>query len=170
MAYFIGQALGLVATACCAVTPLMKKKWQMLVIVAAANLLFALNMLLIGQVSSAIYLYLVAIVQAVISYWHVQKDKPVTMAENVIFLILYVGCGAIGYKSALDLLPIVGAVFNMLATFQRDEQKTRVLILLNAICFFIFCLAVGSTSMFAELLGMITTTIAMVKYRKQKKA
>ena len=170
MAYYIGQALGLVATVCCFVTPLMKKKWQMLVIVAASNLLFALNLLLINQVSSAIYLYLVAIVQAVLSYWHVQKDKPVTKIENVVFLILYVVCGAIGFKRALDILPIVGAVFNMLATFQRDEQKTRVLILLNALCFFVFCAAVGSTSMFAELLAMVTTIIAMVKYRKQKNA
>ena len=89
MAYYIGQALGLVATVCCFVTPLFKKKWQMLVIVAVSNLLFALNLLLIGQVSSAIYLYLVAIVQAVISYWHVQNDKPVTKAENIVFLILY---------------------------------------------------------------------------------
>ena len=170
MAYYIGQALGLVATVCCFVTPLMKKKWQMLVIVAAANLLFALNLILINQVSSAIYLYFVAIVQAAVSYWHVHKDKPVTKAENVVFLLLYVACGAIGFKRALDLLPIVGAVFNMLATFQPDEQKTRVLILLNAVCFFIFCAAVGSTSMFAELLAMITTIIAMVKYRKQKQA
>jgi hypothetical protein len=45
-----------------------------------------------------------------------------------------------------------------------------VLILFNAMCFFTFCAAVGSTSMFAELLAMITTTIAMIRYRKQKKA
>ena len=170
MAYYIGQALGLVATLCCFITPLLKKKWQMLVITAAANLFFALNLLLIGQVSSAIIIYIVAILQAIVSYWHVQKEKKVTLAENIIFLILYVGCGLIGFKSALDLLPIAGAVFNMLATFQRDEQKTRLLILLNALCFFTFCAAVGSTSMFAELLAMITTSIAMIRYRKQKNA
>lgn len=165
MAYYIGQALGIVATVCCFVTPLMKKKWQMLAITAAANLCFALNLPLIGQMSSAIIIYLVAIVQSVVSYWHVQKDRPVTAIENVIFLVAYVGCGFIGFSGALDILPIVGAVFNMLATFQRDEQKTRVLILFNALCFFVFCAAVGSTSMFAELLAIITTTVAMIKYR-----
>ena len=167
MAYYIGQALGLAATVCCFVLPLMKKKWQMLVVTAASNLMFALNLLLIDQLSSAIIIYLVAIVQAAVSYWHVQKEKPVTAAENIVFLILYVACGAIGFQGALDLLPIAGAVFNMLATFQRDEQKTRVFILLNASCFFVFCLIVGSTSMLAELLAMITTVIAMVKYRKK---
>lgn len=170
MAYYIGQALGILATICCFVLPLFKRKWQMLAATAGSNLLFALNMLLIGQISSAIIIYLVAIVQSVISFWHVQKETPVTTAENVIFLILYVFCGSLGFQSALDLLPIAGAVFNMLGTFQRDEQKTRVFILLNVSCFFIYCLTVGSTSMFAELLAMITTTIAMVKYRKQKTA
>jgi len=170
MAYYIGQALGLVATGCCFATPLLKKKWQMLVLTGAANLLFALNLILIDQVSSAILIYLVAMVQSAVSYWHVQKEKPVTAAENILFLVLYVGCGAIGFKSLLNLLPILGAIFNMLATFQRDEQKTRVLILLNAVCFFTFCFIVGSTSMFAELLAIITSIAGMIKYRKQKKA
>jgi len=170
MAYYIGQALGLVATACCFVTPLLKKKWQMLVLTASANLLFALNMLLIGEIGSAIIIYALAVVQALVSLWHVLRDKPVAAVETVVFLLASIGCGAIGFRRALDLLPIGGAVFNMLATFQRDEQKTRVLILFNAICFFVFCFAVRSTSMFAELLAMITTIIAMVKYRKQKQA
>lgn len=170
MVYYIGQAMGLVATACCFVTPLLKKKWQMLVMTAAANLMFALNMLLIGEIGSAIIIYIVAVIQALVSLWHVQKDKPVTRVETAVFLLASIGCGAIGFKKALDLLPIAGAVFNMLATFQRDEQKTRVFILFNALCFFVFCFAVRSTSMFAELLAMITTIIAMVKYRKQKQA
>ena len=166
MAYYIGQALGLVATVCCFVTPLFKKKWQMLVIVAASNLLFALNLLLIDQVSSAIYLYLVAIVQAVISYWHVQKDKPVTKAENIVFLILYVACGAIGFKSALDILPIVGAVFNMLATFQTSEQRTRALLFVNAAFFALYYALIGSTALLSVLCTMGSTALGMWRYRK----
>jgi len=166
MAYYIGQALGIVATICCFLIPVFKKKWQMLAVTALANLCFALNFFLIGQVSSAIFIYLLAIVQTGVSYWHVRTEKPVTVYENIVFLVLYVVCGSIGFKNVLDVLPIAGAVFNMLATFQRDEQKTRVLILCNAVCFFIYCLIAGSTSMFAELLAIITTIIAMIKYKK----
>lgn len=168
MAYYIGQFLGIAATICCFLIPLLKKKWQMLVLTATANLFFALNMILIGESGSAILIYAVSVVQALVSLWHVQRDKPVTKIETAVFLLASIGCGAIGFSRALDLLPIGGAVFNMLATFQRDEQKSRVLILFNAICFFSFCFAVGSTSMFAELMAMITTVIAMIKYRKPK--
>lgn len=166
MAYYIGQALGIVATFCCFALPLFKKKWQMLLVSATSNLFFALNLILIGDVGSAIIVNLLAIVQTLLSLWHVQKDKPVTVAENIIFLIGYIICGSFGFHRALDVLPIVGAVFNMLSVFQRDEQKTRILILLNASTFFIYYIVVGSTNLFAELLAAITTVIAMVKYRK----
>lgn len=166
MAYYIGQALGIVATVCCFALPLFKKKWQMLLVSATSNLFFALNLILIGDVGSAIIVNLLAIVQTLLSLWHVQKDKPVTVAENIIFLIGYIICGSFGFHRALDVLPILGAIFNMLSVFQRDEQKTRILILLNASTFFIYYIVVGSTNMFAELLAVITTVIAMVKYRK----
>ena len=165
MAYYIGQALGIVATVCCFALPLFKKKWQMLLVSATSNLFFALNLILIGDVGSAIIVNLLAIVQTLLSLWHVQKDKPVTVAENIIFLIGYIICGSFGFRRALDVLPIVGAVFNMLSVFQRDEQKTRILILLNASTFFIYYIVVGSTNLFAELLAIITTVIAMIRYR-----
>lgn len=165
MAYYVGQALGIVATVCCFALPLFKKKWQMLLVSATSNLFFALNLILIGDVGSAIIVNFLAIVQTLLSLWHVQKDKPVTVAENIIFLIGYIICGSFGFHRALDVLPIIGAVFNMLSVFQRDEQKTRILILLNASTFFIYYIVVGSTNLFAELLAIITTVIAMIRYR-----
>lgn len=164
--YYFGQALGIIATICCFALPLFKKKWQMLLVSATSNLFFALNLVFIGEFGSASIVNLVAIVQTLLSLWHVQKDQPVTTAENIIFLIAYVACGSIGFKGALDILPTVGSVFNMLSVFQRNEQKTRILILLNASTFLIYYIVVGSTNLFAELLAIITTVIAMVKYRK----
>ena len=167
MFYYIGQGMGILATICCFIMPLFKKKWHMLICTAIANVFFALNLLFIGQVSSAIIINIVAVVQTLVSLWHVKRESRVTLPENIIFLVLYVVCGSLGFKSALDILPIVGAVFNMLATFQRDEQKTRVLVLLNASTFFGYYLAAGSTNMLAELLAIVTTVIAMIKYRKK---
>ena len=98
-----------------------------------------------------------------------RKNKSsVVAAWILLFLVLYIGCGLLGFRRAIDVLPIVGAVFNMLATFQRDEQKTRVLIFFNAGTYFSYYLALGATSMFAELLAAITALIGLVKYRKKK--
>lgn len=174
MIYCIAQAFGILATLCCFGMPLFKKKWQMLLVNVAGNLFFILNLLLLGANegnlfanSTAMIVNSVSLLQVLLSYWHVQKEKPVSKTENIIFLLLYVGLGFIGFNRALDLLPIIASVFNMLAVFQRDEQKTRYLVLFNASIFCTYYIIIGSTSLLAELMAVITTVIALVKYRKK---
>ncbi len=172
--YLIAQAFGIFATLCCFIMPFFKKKWQMLLVNVAGNLFFILNLLLLGAHggnlfanSTAMIVNLVSLAQVLISYWHVQKETPVTKAENIIFLVLYVGMGFIGFNRALDFLPIVASVFNMLAVFQKDEQKTRFLVLCNASIFCAYYIIIGSTSLLAELMAAVTSLIALIKYRKK---
>ena len=168
MNYYIGQALGLMGTLCCLVLPFMKKKWQMLALTAVVNIFCALNLVLIGQVGSVILIYVVAVAQTIVALWHLKKDTQVTKAENIIFLLLYVVCGALDLRTFVDVIPIVGAVFHMLATFQRDVQKTRVLLLFNSLTFMVYYFLVGSTSVFSTLITMTSTLLAMYRYRNKK--
>ena len=146
----------------------------MLLVNVGGNLFFILNLLLLGANegdlflnSTAMIVNLVSLVQILLSYRHVQKDTPVTKTENIIFLLLYVGMGFIGFQRVLDFLPIIASVFNMLAVFQKDEQKTRYLVLFNAAIFCTYYIIIGSTSLLAELMAVITTVIALIKYRKK---
>lgn len=173
--YIEAQVFGILATLCCFAMPLFKKKWQMLLVNVGGNLFFILNLLLLGlhetgdlfANATAMIVNLVSLVQVLISYWHVKKGTPVTTPENIIFLLLYVGLGFIGFNRALDLLPIAASVFNMLAVFQRDEQKTRLLVLGNASIFCAYYIIIGSTSLLAELMAVVTTLIGLIKYRKK---
>lgn len=175
MMEFIGQAFGIIATICCAVLPLFRKKWMMLLFSMIANILFGLNQIFLGEISSACLLYIVTVVQTLLMLWHVHKDSKVTLVENIVFLILFVIFGIIGFKSWLDVLPIFGAIFSMFATFQRSEQRTRLLILFNAICwasYFLIGWAINgmlSTNVFAELLAITTSVIGLIKYGLEKK-
>lgn len=169
MNYWIGQALGLLSTLCCLVGPLLKRKWQMLVASAVANVAASLNLVFLGEFGSAIILNLVATVQVFLSLWHVQKDKPVKLFENIIFTVAYVVCGLLGFRKIIDILPIVGVLIFMLMSFQRDEQKSRVLMLMNATVFFAYYLIVGSTVVFAEIFAMISSIVALITYRKRAK-
>ena len=170
MNYYIGQAFGLLGTLCCLILPFMKQKWQMLALTALVNVFCALNLVLIGEVGSVIFIYVVAVVQTIVALWHLKRDTAVTKAENVLFLFLYVFCGALDLRAFLDVIPIVGAVFHMLATFQRDVQKTRVLLLFNSLTFMVYYALVGSTSVFSTLVTMTSTLLAMYHYRRQKTA
>lgn len=175
LTYIIAQAFGIFATLSCFAMPLFKRKWQMLLVNVAGNLFFILNLLLLGlhetgnlfANATAMIVNVVSLVQVLISYWHVKKETPVTTAENIVFLLLYVGLGFVGFNRALDFLPIIASVFNMLAVFQRDEQKTRILVLFNASIFCLYYIIIGSTSLLAELLAVITTLVGLIKYRKK---
>ena len=170
MVYYIGQALGVCSTICCLILPLLQKKWQMLVMNTVINVFCALNLMMIGRGGLIICVYAVAIVQAMIALWHLQKDTAITKAENLVFLVLYVGCGALSVHSLLDVLPAVGALFCMLATFQKDVQKTRVLLLFNSGTFFAYYLLVGSTAVFSAVCTMATTVAAMWRHKKKQTA
>lgn len=166
--HIIGQAFGILSAICCFAGPLWKKKWQMLVSSAAANLFIAINVfILLGRVNSAIIMNIVAIIQIGFSMFHVLKEKPVTIAENVIFMSAYIVLGSLGIKSALDIIPIFGAALFMVSVFQRDEQKSRMIALGNAGIYFVYYLIISSASLFSEVVAIVTTCIALYKYRKK---
>jgi len=165
--YFIGQAFGILSTLCCLVMPLWKKKWQMLVSSGIANIAAALNLVFLGEYGSAIYINLLATVQVCVAMWHVLKERPVTKAENVVFFIAYLLLGVLSYKGIIDVLPIIGVLIYMFVSFQRDEQKSRWLILANSAVFLIYYTIVGSTVVFAELVALVSSIIGLWKYRKK---
>lgn len=179
MAYIIGQGLGLAATFCCFIGPFWKKKWQMLVNTAIANVLVALNFLLIGQVGSALVMNLVAIVQSMVSLVHTVKGTRISTAEKVIFLILYIGLGLVGMVTAPDfvpgitlanaigMMPIIGAVLLMVAVFMRNEQTSRKFGLANALVWMVYDAIIGTTAIFAQIISIVTTSAALYKYRKR---
>lgn len=166
MTYYIGQFFGIMATLFCFIFPFFKHKWQMLVVANISNFFLVLNLLFLGEISSAMFINFVSITQTFVSLWHVVKDRPVTTAEKILFLVLYFACGALGFKRPIDILPIIGVVFYMIATFQRDEQKTRLFTILNASVYFFYFLYIGSTSIFVEVVAILTSGIAMYKYHQ----
>ena len=167
MKYYIGQAFGLLCTLCCLILPLPKKKLHMLIINAVNNASVVINILLLTGFSSAIMVCAVAVVQSLVAIVHLKKDTSISRGENLLFLVLYVGCGFLGFHTLLDALPIVGAVFNMLATFQRDEQRTRWLLLFNAATFAIYYAIIGSTALLAVLCTIASSILGLVRNRKQ---
>lgn len=179
MAYIIGQIFGLMSTVCTIILPFFKKKWQILVLNIGVNLLVAGNMVLIGQIGSAIFLCLVAVVQSIVSMVHDTKGTPVSLGEKVLFLLLYVGFGIFGivtapgfvpelsWENLLELMPIVGALMLFFSVFSKDEQTLRKFLLANATIWTLYTAIIGSTVFFTDLAAAISTIAALYKYRKQ---
>ena len=179
MAYLIGQGCGLLTVVCSVIMPFLKKKWQLLCANIAINALVILNLVLIGQFGSAIFLCLVAIVQSGIALPRTRTGKEPGTSETILFTFLYVGFGFLGiitapgflweinYRNLLELLPILGALSQMISVFVPDEQNTRKWLLANALFWVVYSAAVGSSVVVNDLLAVISTSSALYKYRKR---
>lgn len=179
MNYIIGQILGILATICTIILPFFKKKWQILALNIGVNLFVSLNFILIGQIGSAAFLCMVAIVQSIVSMRHDVKGTPVSLPEKILFLVLYVGFGffgmvaapgfvcAVNYENLLELMPIVGALMLMFSVFAKDEQTLRKFLLANATIWTAYTALVGSTAFFADFIAMCSTATALFKYRQK---
>ena len=180
MSYLIGQILGIGSTVCTIILPFFKKKGQILFVNILCNLLISLNFILIGKIGSAAFLCMVAIVQSIVSMVHDSRGTPISLMEKILFLLLYVGFGFFGIITApgfvwelnttnlLELMPIVGALMLMFSVFSKSEQTMRKFLLANATIWTIYTAIVGSTAFFTDLVCMISTTSALIKYRKKK--
>lgn len=180
VSYLLGQFFGLIATAACIIVPLFKKKWQMLVNTAVVNTMMALNLIFIGEIGSAVCLCTVAVVQCLVSLVHNARNTSPGRAETVVFLLLYLGFGFFGLVSApgfipavnprnlLELMPIAGSLLSMSFVFVRDEQKARWLLLATCSVWAVYTAIIGSTTFFAELFSIVTTVLALCRYRKRQ--
>ncbi len=177
--YSLGQFCGVAGTLITLVRPHMKQREQMLLCGILVNAMSALNFVLIGQTGSAVFLCLIAIVQSVVSIWHERRNAPVSVGENILFFLLYMGFGfygmitsegfvwGISWHNVLQLLPIIAALMLMLSVFAKDEQKTRVFLLLNGAAWIVYTAVIRSTTFFTTVVSMVSTGAALWKYRKK---
>ncbi len=169
MKYYIAQFLGVLVTLGVILTLQLKKKKQMLVVSVLVNALTAVNILLLDGFNSGVVVCLVAVLQLLISIWHEYKKTESGNAKKIFFLVLYATGGLLGYKIPLDLLSTVAAIFYMLAVFQKKEQNIRLMLLVNLSLWTVYHGILGSTAVFAQIAGIISSLIALYRYRNTDK-
>ena len=180
MSYWIGQGFGILATLTDISIPQFKKKWQMLIANILVNLFLLLNLVFLDQIGSGIFLFAVAIVQAVVNLIHTLREQPPKKWEIGLFFCLYVGLGfyglvtapgfvpAINGKNLLELLPIAGAVFSMLFVSTRDESIARRYLMVCNIMWATYHTIIRSTSVFGAIFSGISCMIAIIRDKKAK--
>ena len=168
MQYYIGQFLGIVVTIGAILTMQIKNKKPMLIVSAMVNVLSALNILLLDKFSSGVIICFVAVFQILFSLWHEKKGTDIPLAEKIIFLVLYITGGLLGFEKPIDILSIIAAVLYMLAMIQKKEQHIRHFLLGNMATWTVYHTVLGSTAVFAQLAGIISSLIALYRYRKSK--
>lgn len=170
MSYYIAQFLGILVTVGVIITLQIKNKVPMQIVSIAVNALSAANILLLDGFNSGVIVCCVAVFQLIVSIWHETKNTEVSLAEKIIFLILYVAGGLLGVKAPIDLLSVFAALFYMLAVFRKKEQHIRLMLLANLSTWTVYYAIIGSTAIFAQIAGIISSLIALYRYRKDNKS
>lgn len=166
--YYIGQATGILVTIGAVANLQLKKKQHMFILSIIVNILSALNILLLDGFSSGVIICLVADVQIALAYIHDKKQTEIHVAEKIIFFALYLAGGLVGFRSWIDVLSIIAATLYMFAMFQKKEQHIRLFLLGNMATWTVYHAIIGSTAIFAQLAGIVSSIIALVRYRKEK--
>lgn len=175
--YIFGQICGIIGTIITIVQPQFKSKQRILWCTLVVNGLSATNYACVGGVGSAVFLCLIAVVQAAVSIVHVRRDTDIAKWETVLFFLLYMGAGFYGMITSagfvwginahnlLELLPIIGALMLMLSVFAKTEQKTRAFLFCNGAVWAVYCAIIGAATFFTALAAMVSSAVAMWKYR-----
>lgn len=174
MEELVSQILGLVVTLLCLIAPHFGRKWQILTCSLSANVLSGVSFLLIGEIG-ATGVCGVAILQILLGIRHDRRGTRAGIAEIVIFSFLYLASGVLPYVilrtlasfRPLNALPILGALFLMCSFAQNREQNMRLFVLANAVTLTVYTAVLRSTQIFAQICGMISTLVALIRYRKQ---
>lgn len=164
----LAQIIGIVVTVMCIVSYQLKRKWQMLFVSFVANFLNVIMFFILNGITSAVMVSLIATAQCSVNAFLAYKEREPSLAQKIIFMILYVVSGTLQYKVLLDILPILASLLFMISVFQKTERKLRVFCAANTVIWIIYDCIVGTTAVFAQIFSLISILVALFRYRKAK--
>ena len=160
------QIIGIVVTVLCVLATQLKRKWQILLVSLSANFLNVIMFFLLNGITSAVMVSVTATVQCAVNLVLTCKGKEASLFQKILFTVLYLVGGVLQYTGVLDVLPIVASMFFMLTVFQKKEQHMRWFSAVNVTIWIVYHSIIGTTAVWGQVFALISTSIALYRYRK----
>lgn len=162
----LGQVLSVIGMALTIASFQMKTRKQIILMQTAGSVFFLLSYLLLES-WSAVYLNIVFLIRNVVFYF--SKDKK--WAQHKVWLgallCAVIAAGSVGFRSWLDILPIVGSVFGTVAMYMKNENMLRLLKLGDSPCWLIYNCTIPSTGgIICEVFNMVSIVVGLLRYKK----
>lgn len=176
MEFYLAQGVSVI-TAIIAVFMMQLKnlKW-ILLCQLTANLLTALSYLLLGGLSGA-GISIIAIVQSFLMFLYNQKNKKPSLIILVIFILAYVGCSIVYYKSFIDVFPAIAAICFAVSISVPTAFLSRVWFSFSPISWVVYDVAtMAYGNLIIHSVVFISTAVALIridgifKLKKKKSA
>lgn len=146
MDFIFSQVCGFVVFIAAVVSFQLKNIKGALVCQLICNGLGALSYILLDGLSGC-GLFLVAVLQSIVYFIFRAMDKKAPLAVAVAFLLAYITCSILTYKTPTDLISAVAALTCALGLAQEKPSAYRAFLLVNGLLWIIYDLNVGAYTM-----------------------
>ena len=162
----VGQILSIIGMVLTIASFQMKTRKQIILMQTAGSVFFLFSYLLLES-WSAVYLNVVFLIRNIVFYFG--KDKKWAEHKAWLFglLVAVIIAGFIGFRSWLDILPIIGSVFSTIAMYMKSENMLRLFKLGDSPCWLIYNCTVPSTGgIICEIFNIISIIVGLIRYKK----
>lgn len=162
----VGQILSIIGMVLTIASFQMKTRKQIILFQTAGSVFFLFSYLLL-QSWSAVYLNVVFLIRNIVFYFGKEKKWSQHKAWLFGLLCAVIIAGFIGFRSWLDILPIIGSVFGTIAMYLKSENMLRLFKLGDSPCWLIYNCALPSTGgIICEIFNIISIIVGLIRYKK----
>ena len=169
MKFYIAQCLGIVAATLKILSIQFKDKNKILIMFMLVNLVGGTGLFLLEGYTGSLICF-VAVIQTLINYIYVRKDKKLPSYYIPIYVIMSLSVGLYSYREWMDIFTLICAMLYIASICQTKENKLRIYALLNIICWLIYnSYHRAYTDIFFKVIFLISNLNAIYKYDIKKK-
>lgn len=167
MEYTIGQCASVIGMVLTVASFQMKTRKQIITFQTMGSTFFLISYFLLGS-WTGVYMNIVYLARNVVFYFRKDRKWAKSKVWLYIFLVGSILAGALGYRTAMDVLPIFGAVFATTAMYMQRENMLRLLNLAASPCWLIYNISLPSSGgIICEAFNIVSIIIGLVRYRKE---
>lgn len=167
--FIVAQVMGFLGIITNIVSMQLEKKKQILYCFILANAFFSISYILLGGYVGGI-ICIIANVQTIINYFFEKKEKEIPKWLILIYFVSSFIGGMITYKTAFDILPVLGGLTYTWSIIQKEEKNIRRITLLNILLWLTYDIYILAYSTVVSDLFFITSTIiGMLRFDLKKK-
>lgn len=164
--YFTAQILGLIGIVIWAISFLLKKKKDILLIQAIANLIYTIEYLLLKAFTASL-MNICSFLRLIIYYLFDIKGKKVPKYVLLIFITIILMVGVFTYTNIFNLIPIIIALLYTYALWQDNLFKARII---HIVCAFVWIYyninVLAHVGIIGNILEIITNGWMIMKSKK----
>lgn len=132
-----------------------------------ANAITGTSFLLLGNAGVMTANSYMAAIQCTISTIRAYfGKKDAGIVEKFMAFGIFLVIGIVQYKTPLDLMPLAAAMLFVLSTFQKSEQKIRVILFFNTSILLVYSVIMSSSVIIGHTFSLVSIVSSYIRERK----